>query len=252
MNVSLKKQNITAYEEAYSASDFEVLQAKYRKKLLLELLEKTTPKRLLEIGCGWDTIGNSWQGYTHLTIIEPGSQFANKALLDTANQGNVSVIEAFLEEAGSQLNGQFDLILLSSLLHEVEDPSAILKCVKAVCGPETLVHINVPNAKSMHRLLALEMGLIQSVSEQSVLQQTFKQPRIFDLESLKTLADETGFEVVSKGSYFMKPFTHAQMHTLCQTGFIETAMLDGLWALTRHFPENGSEIYMNMRCKENK
>jgi len=142
------------------------------------------------------------------------------------------------------------LILLSSLLHEVPDVEALMLSAKALCSPRTLVHVNVPNAKSMHRLLALEMGLIDTLYAPSELQKTFKQPRIFDLQSLKTLADLTGFTVVSEGSFFMKPFTHAQMHTLAQTGFANQAMLDGLWALTKHFPENGSEIYINLQRKE--
>lgn len=249
MSLTLKQQAIEAYQGAYSASSFEVIQAQYRKRLLLELLETHQPKRILEVGCGWDTIANSWQGFEHLCIVEPGSEFAQKARQDTAHNTKISVVQHFLEDADLQA-GDYDLILLSSLLHEVPDVEAFMLSAKALCSAETLVHVNVPNAKSMHRLLALEMGLIDTLYAPSELQKTFNQPRIFDLQSLKTLADLTGFEVVSEGSFFMKPFTHAQMHTLAQTGFANQAMLDGLWALTKHFPENGSEIYINLKRKE--
>lgn len=249
MSLTLKQQAIEAYQGAYSASSFEVIQAQYRKRLLLELLDTHQPKRILEVGCGWDTIANSWQGFDHLCIIEPGSEFAEKARQDTAENSKISVVQHFLEDADLQA-GDYDLILLSSLLHEVPDVEAFMLSAKALCSADTLVHVNVPNAKSMHRLLALEMGLIDTLYAPSELQKTFNQPRIFDLQSLKTLADLTGFEVVSEGSFFMKPFTHAQMHTLAQTGFANQAMLDGLWALTKHFPENGSEIYINLKRKE--
>lgn len=250
MSLTLKQQEIEAYQSAYTASNFEVIQAQYRKRLLLELLETHQPKRILEVGCGWDTIANSWQGFEHLCIVEPGSEFANKAKQDTAHNNKVKVIQHFLEDATEILRDDYDLILLSSLLHEVPDAEALMLSAKALCSAHTLVHVNVPNAKSMHRLLALEMGLIDTLYAPSELQKTFKQPRIFDLQSLKTLADLTGFEVVSEGSFFMKPFTHAQMHSLAQTGFANQAMLDGLWALTKHFPENGSEIYINLKRKE--
>ena len=249
MSLTLKQQAIEAYQGAYSASSFEVIQAQYRKRLLLELLDTHQPKRILEVGCGWDTIANSWQGFEHLCIVEPGSEFAEKARQDTADNSKISVVQHFLEDADLQA-GDYDLILLSSLLHEVPDVEAFMLSAKALCSADTLVHVNVPNAKSMHRLLALEMGLIDTLYAPSELQKTFNQPRIFDLQSLKTLADLTGFEVVSEGSFFMKPFTHAQMHTLAQTGFANQAMLDGLWALTKHFPENGSEIYINLKLKE--
>lgn len=250
MSLTLKQQEIEAYQSAYTASNFEVIQAQYRKRLLLELLETHQPKRVLEVGCGWDTIANSWQDFEHLCIVEPGSEFAEKARQDMAHNRKVNVVQHFLEDATEVLRDEYDLILLSSLLHEVPDVEALMLSAKALCSAHTLVHVNVPNAKSMHRLLALEMGLIDTLYAPSDLQKTFKQPRIFDLQSLKTLADLTGFEVVSEGSFFMKPFTHAQMHTLAQNGFANQAMLDGLWALTKHFPENGSEIYINLKRKE--
>jgi ubiquinone/menaquinone biosynthesis C-methylase UbiE len=249
MNQLLKKQEISAYEKAYTASDFEVIQAKYRKQLLIELLNKNQPKHVLEVGCGMDTIANVWNEFDTLTIVEPGPQFAHQARLDTKRKSNIQIFEGFIEDVSGSLKAQYDLILLSSLLHEVPDPSGILQSVKALCTEHTLVHINVPNAKSMHRLLALEMGLIDSVEEPSALQKTFKQPRIFDLDSLKSLAESVGFHVVSHGSFFMKPFTHAQMTTLTNSNFMNEDMLDGLWGLIKHFPENGSEIYINIQRK---
>ncbi|SCZ87082.1 class I SAM-dependent methyltransferase [Nitrosomonas mobilis] len=249
-NPTTRQQEIEAYQSAYSASSFEEMQARYRKRLLLELLEQRQPKRILEVGCGWDTIANAWQGFEHLCIVEPGSKFAEKAKNDVAHNSNVKVVREFLENAIDVLKDNYDLILLSSLLHEVPDAEALLLSARALCSDHTLIHVNVPNAKSLHRLLALEMGLINSLCVPSGLQKTFKQPRIFDLQSLKALAVLTGFDVMSEGSFFVKPFSHAQMHTLMQTGFATQAMLDGLWSLTKHFPEHGSEIYINLQRKE--
>lgn len=248
--LTIRQQEIEAYQSVYSASDFEVIQARYRKRLLLELLEEHQPRRILEVGCGWNTIANAWQGFEHLCIVEPGSKFVEKARKDTAHNCKVKVVQHFLEDAIGILQDNYDLILLSSLLHEVPDAKALLTSARALCSDRTLVHVNVPNAKSMHRLLALEMGLIDSLYVSSELQKTFKQPRIFDLQSLKALAVSAGFDVTLEGSYFVKPFSHTQMHTLIQTGFTTQAMLDGLWSLTKHFPEHGSEIYINLQRKE--
>ena len=250
-HVDLRKQAIAAYEQAYSASDFEVIQARYRKKLLLELLEKHQPKYVLEVGCGWDSIANHWQGFERLVIVEPGPQFAEKARKDTAHLSGVQVIEEFLENVGPERSTtSYDLILLSSLMHEVPDPEALLASAKALADKQTVIHINVPNALSMHRLLAVEMGLMDSVYAQSALQKSFNQPRIFDLKQLKALANELGLQVMDSGSFLMKPFTHGQMMTLMQQGLLTQEMLDGLWHLARHFPENGSEIYVNLKLED--
>lgn len=245
-----RKQAIAEYQNAYSASDFEVIQARYRKKLLLALLNRVQPKRVLEVGCGWETIANQWTGFSQLTILEPGAQFAEKARQDTQTMSGVSVVEQFLEEASQQLQHQsYDLILLSSLLHEVPDAEAVLRSAKNLCQKHTLVHVNVPNARSMHRLLAVEMGLMPDVFTPSALQKTFKQPRIFDMEQLKALSNSVGFKVEDSGSFFIKPFTHGQMMSLVKNGFMTEQMLDGWWAMTKHFPESGSEIYVNLNCE---
>lgn len=251
MNIVNRKQAIAEYEQAYSASDFEVIQARYRKKLLLELLNTVQPKRVLEVGCGWETIANHWSGFEQFTIVEPGAQFAAKARTDVQAMPGVTVVEQFLEDAQTHLQRQsYDLILLSSLLHEVPDPEAILRAAKALCHAQTMVHVNVPNARSMHRLLAVEMGLMPDVYTASALQKSFKQPRIFDMAQLQALSEGVGFKVHASGSFFIKPFTHGQMMSLVKDGLLTEQVLDGLWGLTKHFPEAGSEIYVNLNCED--
>jgi len=250
MSQQMRKQHISDYETAYSASDFEVVQASYRKRLLLEMLEQFKPNNVIEVGCGFETIANVWQSFEQFTIIEPGARFAEKARVDTQHLTSVTVIEHFLEEATDVIKTTPDLILLSSLLHEVPDVEAFLLSAKKMCAKNTVIHINVPNSKSLHRLLALEMSLITTLDEPSELQKSFKQPRIFDLKNLKILVESLGFEVISEGSFFVKPFTHAQMQLLKNTGFMHQKILDGLWGLAKHIPEYGSEIYINIQLKD--
>jgi hypothetical protein len=109
--------------------------------------------------------------------------------------------------------------------------------------------MNVPNAHSLHRLLALEMGLIASPFELSAQQKTLQQHSTFDLPALARLAKEAGFSVLESDSYFIKPFTHAQMEALRRSGFLTDAMLEGFHGLARHLPGLGSEIYLNARIR---
>jgi hypothetical protein len=111
------------------------------------------------------------------------------------------------------------------------------------------LHVNVPNARSLHRLLALEMGLIGDVFERSANQRRLQQPRTFDLASLQAQVQACGFEVTDAGSYFVKPFTHAQMAQLRSCGLLDERMLDGLMGLEKHLPGLGSEIYVNCRLR---
>lgn len=243
-------RDLARYEAAYRASRFEETQAAYRKRMLLELLERVRPARVLEVGCGVDTLAAHWRGADRFVIVEPGEGFAATAREQTTGQAGVSVIEATMEAAAGRLAGEsFDLVLLSGLLHEVSDVPSLLAATRAVCGPHTLVHANVPNARSLHRLLALEMGLIRDVTETSPLQAQLQQPRVFTAETLSEALQAAGFEVVDQGSYFIKPFTHGQMQQLVEQGFLTPEILDGLYGLARHLPGVGSEIFANARLK---
>lgn len=243
----INSRDISAYEMAYADSSFEVVQAHYRKRLLLDLLHELKPKRVLEIGCGLQTLAIDCPDVEYFCIVEPGDQFIKKAKEDTKNLPQVHVVQGLIEEVSEQISDDYDLILLSGLLHEVSDAQKLMQTCFDLCIDNTILHINVPNADSLHRLLGLEMGLIASTDEQSNLQKTLQQPRIFDLISLSQLAVNSGFKVETQGSYFIKLFTHAQMHQLQKSGFLTNKMLDGFWNLTKHLPNAGSEIYINLK-----
>ena len=108
------------------------------------------------------------------------------------------------------------------------------------------MHVNVPNAHSLHRLLAVEIGLIEDPFELSSTQKQMQQHSTFGLDSLAELLCQQGFEVQSSGGYFIN-FTHPQMQDLCDCGFLTGAHLEGLFRLSRRMPEFGSEIYINAR-----
>nr|WP_287990742.1 methyltransferase domain-containing protein [Ruminococcus sp.] len=144
-------------------------------------------------------------------------------------------------------NAMPDFILCSSLLHELEDPEKMLHDIYEIANEKTVVHINVPNAYSMHRLLARESGLIDDVKAFSERNKLLQQNNVFDMEMLITMVERCGFRVIESGSYFMKPFTHWQMQKMLDEGIIDTHILDGLYGMSKFFDEYGSEIYVNCR-----
>ena len=241
-------RNIQDYQRAYAASEFEPVQAAMRKRRLLEVLAQWRPRRILEVGCGSDALFNHHADFDRWHIVEPGEAFAAQAVRDAGGDARIHVVQAFMEEAVPSLqDDRFDCVLLSGLLHEVPDCAPLLAAVARLCTPETRVHVNVPNARSLHRLLALEMGLIAAPNEISERQRRLQQPRTFDLETLRAVCRAGGFEVFEEGSYFVKPFTHSQMAQLQSAGILTERMLDGLMGLEKHVSGLGSEIYVHLR-----
>jgi 2-polyprenyl-3-methyl-5-hydroxy-6-metoxy-1,4-benzoquinol methylase len=245
-------RDLKDYERSYALLPFENMQARYRKRKILETVQKYRPRSILEIGCGLDSFFNHYSEFDTFTIVEPCDQFFENALAQSKADDRISVVRGVLQDSIEKLSSRrYDLILMSSLLHEIPDCESLLRATALLSDEATIVHLNVPNSKSFHRVLALEMGLIEHLTDRSLTQQQMQQSHTFDLEQLEALVTVTGFKAIEMGSFFVKPFTHAQMALLQQVGVATDLVLDGLYKLSQHFPEHGSEIYMNIQlgCK---
>lgn len=240
-------RDINDYSMKYAIPGFENYQVKYRRKMIMEQVEHYNPKRILEIGCGCEPLFK----YVHdisFTVVEPSNEFYENAVKLAQKEENIVCIKGLFEDVADKLDDCYDMIICSGLLHEVEEPIKLLCSIESVCNDNTVVHINVPNADSMHRLLALESGIITNTHDMSEQNKTFQQNNVFDLESLKQLVEKSQLNVIEQGSYFVKPFTHAQMYEMIKQDIINEDILEGLYNIGRYMPHLGSEIYVN--CKK--
>jgi 2-polyprenyl-3-methyl-5-hydroxy-6-metoxy-1,4-benzoquinol methylase len=243
-------RDLDAYQREYGKLPFEESQARYRKRRIIESIARYRPRSILEVGCGFDPLFNHYRDYERCTVVEPGDDFARNARECAKALEGITIVHGSLERNLAILSvTPYDFVALSSLLHEISDSKTLLDATAQLCGPGTIVHVNVPNALSIHRLLAVEMGLIQSVYERSQTQERMQQKQTFDAHSLAALVFESGFEIVEQGTFFIKPFTHAQMASLQTSGLLTEPMLEGLYKLSKHFPDNGSEIFMDLRLR---
>lgn len=241
------ERNMSAYVDAYQSIPFEPIQIKFRRKLVLEEINKVSPKTLLEVGCGNKPLFLDLPNDLQVTVVEPAAEFAKQAMDYSSDYVNVKVINEFLEDVMFE-NATFDMIVLSCVLHEVENPRSMLLSLKKLCHQGSVLHINVPNASSFHRCLAVSMGIIPSVHVKSDMQTNMQQnSKVYSMDTLTTEVQELGFEKIDSGSIFVKPFTHAQMQLLVDSGFITPEMLNGFANLAKMIPDIGSEIWINVR-----
>lgn len=237
-------RDINGYQDEYINNPFEEHLIIYRHRKAAEYLHKEKAKNILEVGCGLRPLYEYYHEFESLVIVEPSDVFCEK--VDQNKPENVKIIQSELNESLiNELKGQFDFILISSLLHELEFPADLMRTAIAIANPKTKFHINVPNAKSFHRMLALKMGLINTLYDKSERQHRYQQNRTFDLDSLTHFLQNCGLIIESKGSIFIKPFTHQQMQMLLDSKVFDSSLLDGLDALVSDFPENGAEIFVN-------
>lgn len=227
-----------------SAYDFESVCVAARHHYCLREMSALPRGRVLEIGCGAELLAarviaaevdfDSW------TIVEPAQKFAKLARELAKGEARIDVIEAAIEDIAPDGFAPCDILIVSGVLHEVEDAQGLMRASLRFARSAGAVIVTAPNAHSFHRLLAREMKLIADPHELSDRNRLLAQPRVFDRESLRALLESVGVRDLKFDGYLFKPFTHAQMWSL---PFLrEPLLLDGLDRLGRLFPDNAAEI----------
>jgi len=248
-------RNLKDYIKNYSSQPFEDIQAAYRQKKVLELIKKQRHRYILEVGCGLDPFYNYFNDFEQLVIVEPASGFYEKAASVVIKNeeliSRVIIINDYLENAIDRLHiYEFDYIIISSLLHEIENIEVFFEKLKVIVKKDTIVHIDVPNARSFHRVLAFEMGLIDSLFEISASNVALQQQIVYDLDSISKLIVRYGFKLVNSGTYFIKPFTHKQMAGLLEHKIIDHKVLEGLFRMSEQIPDLGSELFVEFKTND--
>ncbi len=148
-------RDINKYVEDYAENDFESYQVKYRRKMVLEQIAQYNPRKVLEIGCGMEPLFLYVEN-VEFTIVEPSVKFCENAQAQLGDRGgNVRIYNDFFESVS--LDEQYDMVICSGLLHELEHPEVLVAKIAKCCARETIVHFNVPNANFMDRILAMEV-----------------------------------------------------------------------------------------------
>jgi SAM-dependent methyltransferase len=245
-----RESNYTSeYLRQYQDADFEPLLVAVRRLELLRSAALYKHDNIIEIGCALEPLYPHLDHFAAYTIVEASDDMARTAARNAADLPNVRVVNSTLEDAAANLGCDFDWVVCSSVLHEVSDPAAFLSAVRSVCKPNTICHLSVPNALSFHRLLAVEMELIDRVDDLSERDRRFGHPAVFDKGSLRALVATLGFRVVREGTFFIKPFTHAQMSTLLEREIVPRNIVEGLYRLSNYFPENGCELFVEVQLE---
>jgi len=234
------------YKDIYG---FEVISAKFREKKILSSLD-LKGKRILEIGFGFRPIIGAIDGYAHYVGIEPGSSVFNDVQSKYSNVDNITLVNDFLEGWFQGVKEQeFDIVIIPGVLHEVINPSNFLKLAWGLVKKNGTLYINVPNAHSLHREIAVAMNLIDKVDDFTDRNVELGQNNIFSMKGLKSLVDiHCDNKIITMNeSFFVKPFTHSQMMSAIEHGVINENILQGLYNVSPSFPESGSEIAMTVR-----
>lgn len=101
----------------------------------------------------------------------------------------------------------YDHIVCCSVLHEVEEPAALLERLREWSKAETRLHVSVPNMESLHRQI-IESEASRERSERA---QRFGVLHDFDVDGLKRMLELTGWSSDNVRGRMLKPYPNHAM-----------------------------------------
>lgn len=133
---------------------------------------------------------------------------------------------------------RFDHVLATNVLHELADPRAFLRACRARLAPGGLVHVTLQNPRSIHRLVALELGMIDGLEEISDRGAQWGTRGLWSAEALAALAADAGLQVVAREGVMLKPLPNALMAEL------PDEVVEGFVRAARHLPDHCAMTYL--------
>jgi 2-polyprenyl-3-methyl-5-hydroxy-6-metoxy-1,4-benzoquinol methylase len=176
----------------------------------------------------------------NLTVIEAASKFCRDL---SAKFPSIKVYQNLFEEV--KITEKFDAIILGHVLEHVENPLNILNKIKSWLQPNGVVCCAVPNARSIHRQIAVEMGLITSIFEKSEKDIHHGHLRIYTPELLNSEFIGNNYSIISRGGYWLKPISDGQIEKSWTNEMIQAFM-----KLGEQYPDIAGEIYIIAKVNE--
>jgi 2-polyprenyl-3-methyl-5-hydroxy-6-metoxy-1,4-benzoquinol methylase len=109
---------------------------------------------------------------------------------------------------------EYDVVLATNILEHVSDPSATLMCIRSWCSFKTRVVVTVPNASSIHRRLAVLMGIQPALNSLSPRDHLVGHMRVYDFLQIKREVSDAGFEVIDQRGFLLKVLPNSMMKNM--------------------------------------
>lgn len=163
--------------------------------------------RVLELGYGDGLVTAALaKSACDLTLLEGAKTLADRA---KENHPNVKCIYTLFEEFNPI--SRYDVILASHVLEHVDDPKSILQRMSSWLNDSGKIIVAVPNKNSLHRQLAVMMGLQPELDTLSQRDLLVGHKRVYSLQSLEDDIRQAGLQVIDSAGFFLKVLPNSMM-----------------------------------------
>lgn len=216
---------------------------KYRFQLIADYLSRCSPKpEVLDIGCGEGRLTEMLARAGHrMSAIEPAANYHARAVVRLAGLG-VDVRCCTAETFSSET--KFGAIVAAGVLEHAADAQVFLAACRELLRRDGVLILTVPNARSLHRLVGREMGLLNDLAQLSEQDFRVGHYRYYDKDSLSADMECAGFVPEILTGFLLKPLPNAQMSCLSDD------LCDAYFRVGAQFPDYCAELFGVFRQRQ--
>jgi 2-polyprenyl-3-methyl-5-hydroxy-6-metoxy-1,4-benzoquinol methylase len=176
-----------------------------------------TGQRVLELGCATGLMTSivldrsapqSWLG------VDRSDAFLERARARGLAAARFAVADLDALACADLDRQVYDHVLATNVLHELADPVEFLRACGDLITPTGLIHVSLQNPYSIHRVCALEMGLIGSLEEISERGSQWGTRGLWTAAELRDLGAQAGLNVHIQAGIMLKPLPNSLMSQL--------------------------------------
>lgn len=219
----------SAYLESFDYSFDNQVILNFYPRLVLERLSQSGS--LLELGLGHGISSSAFSGKFNRHVVLEGS---NDVITQFKNGNPDSELEIIctLFEDYSPVE-LFDLVVAGFVLEHVDQPKLLMQKIMTWVKPSGVVVVAVPNARSLHRQIGVQAGLLNNMDDLSAGDMQLGHQRLYTLETLAELFLDVGVTEAEFLGLFLKPFTTNQLKKLNLSPKVLLAMCE----IGEHLPD---------------
>ena len=171
--------------------------------------------------------------FNHIDLVEGSKEL----LEEIPNYDNITKFHSIFEKFTT--DKKYDTIVMAHVLEHLSDPVEVCTRVYDWLSDSGVFLVSVPNAKSIHRLVAKEMGLLKNEYELNSRDHELGHYRVYDMDLLQQHLKNAGFKILDSGGIFLKPLSNRQI----EDNWTDE-MIEGFYLAGKYFQEHCAEIYV--------
>lgn len=229
------------YFENYKGTKASV-EERFMTKASIELAkELVLDKKVLNLGLGNGYTSKVVNDICRKQIVIEGS----KKIIDSFSfkSTKTEILQAYFEDFCT--SEKFEVILANHVLEHVQDPINLMRIkFHEWLDKDGIAFITVPNAKSIHRLIGKQMGLLNNEHDLNNSDLKAGHQRIYNIDTLKKDVEAANLEILDIGGYNLKLVSLAQMKDWSQD------LLDAIFEVSKNMPPDiCANIWVKVRTK---